>query len=136
MMKLDSTGLEILESDECMRLLRTQAMGRITLSSGALPVVLPVNFAVLKDQIVIRTRRGTTLAAATRSAIVAFEVDHFDQETGEGWSVMVQGVAREVQGTVLLEEAKVAPLARWLDPTGSRHVAISIDLISGRRVVG
>ena len=133
-MEIDSTGLEVLSGAECMRLLRTQTFGRIAVSANALPVVLPVNFLVLGDQIVIRTRRGTTLAAATRNAIVAFEVDQFDEETGAGWSVLVQGIAREVLDPLNLAEANAAPLARWMDPLGSRHVSISIDLMSGRRV--
>jgi nitroimidazol reductase NimA-like FMN-containing flavoprotein (pyridoxamine 5'-phosphate oxidase superfamily) len=133
-MEIDSTGLEVLGAAECVRLLQTQNFGRIAVSAGALPVVLPVNFVVLNDQIVIRTRRGTTLAAATRNSVVAFEVDEFDPETGAGWSVMVQGIAREVLDAPELAAAVAAPLARWLDPLDSRHVSISIDVVSGRRV--
>ena len=74
----DLNGLEVLDPSECMRLLGSVSLGRIGLSSDALPVVLPVNFVLVGDQIVVRTRRGTKLAAATRNAIVAFEVDQLD----------------------------------------------------------
>ena len=73
--KRDANGLEVLAADECLQLLRTQAVGRIGLSSGALPVVLPVHFAIVGDEIMLCARQGTTLDAATRKAIVAFEVD-------------------------------------------------------------
>jgi hypothetical protein len=38
------------------------------------------------------------MAAATRDAVSAFEVDEFDHGMDAGWSVMVQGFAREVRG--------------------------------------
>ena len=133
-MQFDSTGLEVLDAGECLRLLNSENVGRIALTSGALPVVLPVNYVIHDDHIVIRTRRGTTLAAATRNAIVAFEADRFDDRTGQGWSVMVQGIARELRDAPRLALAQAAPLARWLDATDSRHVGISIDMISGRRL--
>ncbi len=133
-MRYDGTGLEVLDAHECLRLLRTQTVGRIGITSNALPVVLPVNYVVDDDQIIIRTRRGTTLAAATRNAIVAFETDRFDPDSGHGWSVMVLGIARELQEVPELAEAQAAPLARWLDPAESRHVSVSIDTISGRRL--
>ena len=133
-MELDGNGLEIIDSSECLRLLCTQTLGRIALSTGALPVVFPVNFAVIDEHIVIRTAHGTRLARAARDAVVAFEVDQIDVSTGTGWSVMVQGFAREVEDRPDLALARSAPLARWLDPTESMHVEISIDVISGRRV--
>jgi nitroimidazol reductase NimA-like FMN-containing flavoprotein (pyridoxamine 5'-phosphate oxidase superfamily) len=132
--KHDSNGLEVLDHAECLRLLASASLGRIGLSSGALPVVLPVNFTVIDDQIVVRTRRGTRLSTATRNAIVAFEVDELDPETGAGWSVMVQGLAREVSDVIDLASPRHAALARWIDPHDARDVAISIDVVSGRRV--
>jgi uncharacterized protein len=130
----DSNGLEVLSGPECLRLLGTRSLGRIGLSIDALPAVLPVNYVVVDDHVVIRTGRGTKLATATRNTIVAFEVDDIDAETGEGWSVMVRGLAREVSDPPELEFAREAPLAAWLDPEHSRHVAVSTDLVSGRRV--
>lgn len=130
----DLNGLEVLDPSECMRLLGSVSLGRIGLSSDALPVVLPVNFVLVGDQIVVRTRRGTKLAAATRNAIVAFEVDQLDPHSGVGWSVMVQGFARELADPDELAAANAAPLARWIDRHDGRHVGISIDVISGRRV--
>ena len=131
--KRDANGLEVLSADECLDLMRTQAVGRIGLSSGALPLVLPVHFAIVGDEIMIIARRGTTLDAATRQAIVAFEVDALDADTGAGWSVMVQGVARRTAGRDLPPAAHRV-LARWVDPHHSHVVAVSMDFISGRRI--
>jgi len=131
--KRDANGLEVLAADECLDLMRTQVVGRIGLSSGALPVVLPVHFAIVGDEILIRAHQGTTLDAATRQTIVAFEADQVDNHTGAGWSVMVQGIARRTADPELPPAAQQA-LERWLDPHQSHVVAVSIDFISGRRI--
>lgn len=134
-MEFDVNGLGVLPPDECIELLRSRSLGRIAICSAALPVILPVNYVVIGDQIVLRTRRGTRLALATRNAIVAFEVDEIHGVAGEGWSVMVQGLAREVTDPPELAEARAAVLARWIDPFDGRYVGISIDVITGRRIV-
>jgi len=132
-MEFDANGLEVLSCDECLALLESQNVGRIALSSQGLVVVLPVNYVLIDEQIVIRTRRGTRLALATRNSIIAFEVDEID-ESGQGWSVTIQGLARELCDSPELTVARNAPLAPWLDPIESRHVAVTIDTMSGRRV--
>ena len=135
-MKLDVSGLEVLETADCIELLGTQTLGRIALSSGALPLILPVNYVLVDDRIVIRTRRGTNLARATNNAVVAFEVDQIDVASGIGWSVVVQGFARELADPPVLAAVRAEPLARWLDPETSVHVEISLDIIAGRRLSG
>ena len=53
--------------DECLRLLASTTVGRVALTSKALPVILPVNYAVDGDTVVIRTRPGSLLAQLTSS---------------------------------------------------------------------
>ena len=53
-------------------------LGRVGVSGGALPSVLPVNFRFDGRQILIRTGVGTKLDAAVANAVVAFEVDEID----------------------------------------------------------
>ena len=133
-MERDRNGLEILDRDECLRLLASATIGRVGISSGALPTVLPVNFCVHGDRILIRTGEGTKLDAATRNAVVAFEVDDFDPIYHAGWSVVAIGRAREVTDPEELAELRSARLTRWA-PHGDGHViALSTELLSGRRV--
>lgn len=133
-MEIDRNGLEVLERAECLHLLAGASLGRIGISSGALPVVLPVNFRLHGDRILVRTGKGTKLDAATRNTVVAFEVDDFDPMYHSGWSVMVTGEAREVTEPEDLEALARVPLTRWA-PKGDGHVvAISTDVISGRRI--
>jgi nitroimidazol reductase NimA-like FMN-containing flavoprotein (pyridoxamine 5'-phosphate oxidase superfamily) len=134
-MEVDRNGLEVLSRDECLRLLGTAALGRIGITSDALPTVLPVNFRFDSRQILIRTGMGTTLDAATDDAVVAFEVDDVDPIAHTGWSVVVRGVARELTDPDDLADAHRQPLARWAPGPDHRIVAISTELVSGRRIV-
>jgi uncharacterized protein len=133
--EVDRNGLEVLSRDECLRLLGTAALGRVAVTTAALPTILPVNFRFDGQHILIRTGRGTKLAAATRNAVVAFEVDEVEPTTREGWSVVVTGVARELTDPDELAEAQTPALERWA--VGEDHwvVAISTEMVSGRRLV-
>jgi nitroimidazol reductase NimA-like FMN-containing flavoprotein (pyridoxamine 5'-phosphate oxidase superfamily) len=132
--EVDRNGLEVLDRDECLRLLATATLGRVGVSAGALPSVLPVNFRLDGDRILFSTRAGTKLDAATDDAVVAFEVDETDSHTRSGWSVVVTGVARALTDVALAEVQRMA-LTRWAPGGGDRIVAISTDLVSGRRIV-
>lgn len=122
------------EREQWLRLLGTVTLGRVALTSGALPSVLPVPFRLDGDRIVIRTRPGTKLDAATRDAVVAFQADVLDPVDHSGWSVEVTGVATEVT-----DPDERARLSELLPPNGStsalasRFVTISTELVSGQR---
>ena len=134
-MEVDRNGLEVLSRDECLRLLGTAALGRVAVTTAALPTILPVNFRFDGRHILIRTGRGTKLDAATANAVVAFEVDDIDPVDQTGWSVVVTGVARELTEPEELIEAQRPPLARWASGEDHRVVAISTEVVSGRRIV-
>lgn len=132
---VDRNGLVMLEREECLRLLGRATLGRVGLTTGALPAVLPVNFWFDGDQILIRTSAGTKLQAATHDSVVAFEIDEIDPVAHTGWSVMVQGMARHVTDAGELERIRTLPLARWAPGgTGENIVAIRPEIVTGRRI--
>jgi nitroimidazol reductase NimA-like FMN-containing flavoprotein (pyridoxamine 5'-phosphate oxidase superfamily) len=133
-MPVDRNGLEILSREECLHLLAHAHVGRIALSVRALPVVLPVNFAVLDDDIVMRSGPGTKLDAALDNAVVAFEVDSFQPLDHTGWSVMVQGIASEITDDLRLARAMALPLRPWAGERMNRYIRIATHEISGRRL--
>jgi uncharacterized protein len=134
--EIDRNGLEILSHQQCLRLLGTQVLGRIGITVDALPVVLPVNYRLCSDQIVIQTERGTRLAHATASrAVVAFEVDEIDAD-GLGWSVAFTGITSEINDRDLLSQLRSMPFTRWVRHADDRYVSISVDDASGRRITG
>jgi uncharacterized protein len=133
-MDIDRNGLEVLSREECVRLLGETSLGRIGVHVSSLPVVLPVNYALDGDSIVFRTGEGSKLDAATRNAVVAFEVDDVDPVYHEGWSVMVTGMAREVTDADEIEQLSRLPLAHWAPVPGRRFVRVPLELVSGRRL--
>jgi nitroimidazol reductase NimA-like FMN-containing flavoprotein (pyridoxamine 5'-phosphate oxidase superfamily) len=127
--------LEELATEECIRLLGTTSLGRLGVSIGALPAVLPVNFVVDGDGVVFRTVPGTKLDAATARAVVALEADGYDPATGNTWSVLVRGVAQEITEPDDLVRARQLPLDSWaLGDTADRFVRVGMELVTGRRV--
>lgn len=134
-MALDRNGLEILSREECLRLLATVPVGRVAVSVGALPAILPVNFVVLDGDVVFRTAPGSKLDAAVRNAVVAFEADAVDAVYHTGWSVLVVGVAEEVTDPESLRAVDALPLEPWaLDGLADHVVRIRTQTISGRRL--
>jgi nitroimidazol reductase NimA-like FMN-containing flavoprotein (pyridoxamine 5'-phosphate oxidase superfamily) len=128
------TGLEELSRDQCLDLLATVPVGRVGVSVNALPVVLPVNFALLDGDIVFRTARGTKFDAAVAHAVVAFEADAYGANGRRGWSVMVQGTSSELTDPAVLERAHALELAPWGVGAGAdRFVRVESRFVSGRR---
>jgi nitroimidazol reductase NimA-like FMN-containing flavoprotein (pyridoxamine 5'-phosphate oxidase superfamily) len=126
--------LHQLSRSESLALLGEARLGRVGVSVDALPVILPVFIVVVRDRIVFRTAPGTKLTAAVNGAIVALEADQLDEATGEGWSVLVRGVAREVVDSELAGLARPHLATAWLDGTHEYLVEVTTDLVTGRRL--
>jgi hypothetical protein len=133
-MDLDRNGLEILGRSECLALLGPATFGRVGISSAALPVVLPVNFRLIGDDVVFSTAPGAKLQAATDHAVIAFEVDHLDPVSHAGWSVLVTGVARPVTDPGEHDRLMRFGVPRWLSGDDARLVVLGTEVISGRRL--
>ena len=131
--RVDHLGFRALSRAQCLGLLATGRVGRVGLSVGALPAVLPVNYALHGERVVFRTVPGTKLDAALARSVVAFEVDSYDPEGAWGWSVLVQGMAAEVSAPAELAEVRRLQLRAWAFPDGAqRVVAVPITFVSGR----
>lgn len=133
-MEVDRNGLEVLGRAECLRLVASATIGRLGLTSGALPTVLPINFRLIDGKIFFRTGVGTKLDAATHNAVVAFEVDDMDPMWHTGWSVVVTGVAQEVTDPDELAALADAHIPRWAPAHDGRVVSVSTEMITGRRL--
>jgi nitroimidazol reductase NimA-like FMN-containing flavoprotein (pyridoxamine 5'-phosphate oxidase superfamily) len=129
-------GAELLDRDECLRMLARCTFGRIGITSRGLPVVLPVNYRLVGDQIVFRTGHGSKLEAATSNTVVAFEVDEIDPLSHAGWSVMATGEARKVTKPEELDLLDGVGIPHWASAEGDSTVVVSTELLSGRRIGG
>lgn len=131
----DRNGLEVLGRQESLTLLATATVGRIGITrSDGVPLVLPVNFCLEDERILLLTTEGSKLDAATDERTVAFEVDDFDPIYHSGWSVVVTGVARAVTGADERHVMGNSPLARWARRGACHVVEIALDEVTGRRL--
>lgn len=130
----DGGQVASLSPQECLALLRTASIGRIVFTDRALPAIQPVNFALDGEDIIIRTRPGTKLAAATRRAVVAFEADDLDPETGAGWTVTLVGQAEAVRDPGQVVRLLRLPLYPWSPEPLHHFIRIRTHRITGRRV--
>jgi uncharacterized protein len=132
-MRTDRLGIAILETNACWELLRSTKVGRLAVSIRAQPEIFPVNFIVDHGSIVFRTAEGTKLAAAVLGRSVAFEVDGYDSDLGEAWSVVVKGRAVELERMQDVFDALDLPLFPWHAAPKHRFVRIEPEEVSGRR---
>ena len=133
-MTLIDNGLEILSQEQCLNLLQNSTVGRVAVTVAALPAIFPVNYAVLDEQIVFLTGEGTKLRAALARAVVAFQVDHIDEVTASGWSVMAVGVAEEITDPAEIEAAQRLGLHPFAAGDRPHFVRIRPEFLSGRQI--
>jgi uncharacterized protein len=130
---IDQRGSEVLNRNECQRLLALNAggVGRLGLVSAGQVVIVPVNYEMLGSEVLIRVGPGDILDAARAGSIVAFEIDEITA-TG-AWSVLVQGLATTIPAEPT-DEASMTRLPAPLVPEpGHALVQIRTGVFSGRR---
>ena len=127
-------GLELLSESDCRDLLSRGGLGRVGITMGGLPVILPVTFAFVDDHIVFRTGRGTKLNVATSGHIVAFETDCYDEIEHRGWSVLAVGRASRAEPGELSVDADRLGLKPW-DDGSAEYVRVRCEMLTGRRIV-
>jgi len=133
-MDFNGRTLEHLSRDECLRLMGQVPLGRIVYTRQALPAVELVNFALDDGDIIIRTDSSGKLAAATRDAVVAFEVDSVDIATHAGWSVTIVGNSRAVADSEEIRRLEQVDLVPWAPGEHDHYIRISPGIVHGRRV--
>jgi uncharacterized protein len=123
---------ETLDDEECLRLLATAPFGRVVATAGALPLVVPVNFALDGRAVVFRTTSFGTLAAATRDTVVAFQADAIDAVTRCGWSVALVGVAEPVTAASDVLRMDQLGIEAWAPGERNHYVRVVPGLLTGR----
>lgn len=121
----------LLDRDACLALLATQTIGRLVFTRRALPDVLPAHYHLDGESVLIRLAVGSPAAVASLDAVVAFEADHFDPESGAGWSVTVVGQAREVTGSD--RPGAITALPSW--GGGGLVLSLPAEQVTGQRLV-
>jgi hypothetical protein len=129
----DEAGVSVLAEDECWRLLKTAQVGRLAVAAAGELEIFPINFVVDDATVVFRTAEGTKLAALAVSSRVAFEIDGYDEATGQAWSVVVKGTAQRLDRFSDIYAAEELPLFPWQAGPKQWFVRIGSATVSGRR---
>jgi nitroimidazol reductase NimA-like FMN-containing flavoprotein (pyridoxamine 5'-phosphate oxidase superfamily) len=136
MTDLQQPQLETLTREECLDLLQQAVVGRIGYVSDGIAIILPVNFTVLDGDIVFCTAKGSKLSWLSLRGRVSFQADESRPADHEGWSVLIQGVAREVTDPDELAVLRRRPVRSWLRSPEEHWVRIGVESISGRALHG
>jgi uncharacterized protein len=120
-----------ISEDESWALLSSVSLGRLATSVGDEPDIFPVNFVVQRRTVLIRTAEGTKLSSAAVNHRVAFEADLYDVE--QGWSIVVKGLAHQLQTGPELRAAERAQVLPWITTPKLRYLQILPTAITGRR---
>jgi hypothetical protein len=132
--RVASWGLGVLSPEECALYLGSSQIGRIAVSIGALPAIFPVNYLAVTGAIWFRTSSDGTLLRASLGSVVAFEADGFDDIGAFGWSVLVRGVANEINDPRTLKAVKSCFIDAWpLIGASDRFIVIPATLLTGQR---
>jgi len=125
---------EELPSNICWDLLRASSVGRLAfcLADGT-PDVLPLNYVVAHGAVVFRTSFGGKLEALRGFPHVAFEVDGDDLKSGVAWSVVLKGVAEDIQGMTELLDTASLRVFPWQGGSKNFFVKITPGVLTGRR---
>ena len=121
--------LTTLDAAECRLLLATRSFGRVGWNSASGVQILPVNYGLLGDVIVLRTSAASPLAELVRPLEVSFQVDDLDEETATGWSILVHGTS----GAQVAELPANMP-APWAPGERPMVIGITPDHYAGRSI--
>ena len=95
-----------LSYSECEAFLRAGVAGRVAMSTPAGPQIVPINYSVVDNAIVLRTTPYSLLGTYGRDTTLAFEIDQFDHANQRGWSVVARGRAIVVHDPADIERIR------------------------------
>jgi nitroimidazol reductase NimA-like FMN-containing flavoprotein (pyridoxamine 5'-phosphate oxidase superfamily) len=120
---------------ECLHLLDGPVIGRVIFTDAAMPAAQPVAFLLNGQEVVFRTQNGSKLAAASRHAVVGFEVDEIDTVTRTGWSVLGIGQAYEILDPARLDDLAIRAPDPWAPGHDAHTISIPLQRLTGRRLI-
>lgn len=124
-----------LDAAQCRALLQSRTVGRLAyVARAGVPDIVPVNYSLHNDDLLLRSGPGPKLQAAERREVVAVQVDDVDEQGRAGWSVVVHGRAERLhlaEVAQLPEEVLPRP---WANGPRSAVVRIRVLRLDGRQL--
>lgn len=120
----------VLSDEQSWGLLSHSSHGRIATSVAGILDIVPVNYAVHKGNIYLRTAPGSKLAAMAINSGIAFEADGILAD--EAWSVVVHGNATILEHEDEIAEAMESGVTSWVPTQKEFWVRIRVESLTGR----
>jgi hypothetical protein len=111
--------LSVLDAAECRRLLATATFGRLTFTG---------------EDVVIPAGPDSRMAAGSRGAVVAFEVDDYDLTERTGWNVTVIGPSRLISLPGQVAALDTLGVQPWAPVMTYCYIALHMAVVRGRRI--
>jgi hypothetical protein len=125
---------EQLGRSACLALLGSKHFGRLVADTDE-PVVVPVNFALRGEALIVRTDREARVVHRIGSTAL-FESDIVDERRSICWSVIAEGLLEDVTSDLADDSDLRAELEPWAGGPKECWLRLTIDKISGRLVRG
>ena len=120
---------------QCEAILRAGVVGRIAVWADGGPHIMPMNYSVVEEAIIMRTAPDGVLGRNAPHASVVFEVDHFDYAYHRGCSVSARG-----ETEIVKDRAELAHVDSVWEPRpwarGDRSLVLRLPWteLSGRQL--
>jgi nitroimidazol reductase NimA-like FMN-containing flavoprotein (pyridoxamine 5'-phosphate oxidase superfamily) len=132
---LPDRPLVLLAAPEALELVASASVGRIVHVLDDRLCVVPINFRLERQDVLMRTADGTELlAAARRQAPAALQVDNIVDWSRSGWSVLIRGHLAEVTDPHAIERVLSSDLRPWSGGDRDHVVRLSGNEVTGRRI--
>lgn len=118
---------------ECWQLLRSVSVARLAVLSNGRPDIFPINFVVDHGTVVFRTGAGIKLAGALAAGFVALEIDGYDEDRRQAWSVVVKGRVEPVAALQDMVDVASLPLYPMPGSPKNQFLRVIPDAVTGRR---
>ncbi|HET7683589.1 MAG TPA: pyridoxamine 5'-phosphate oxidase family protein [Marmoricola sp.] len=120
---------------KCRELLSAGVVGRVAFVVDGRPHIVPVNYTVVGESVVVRTTPYSLLGRSGAGTPVAFEVDNLDYSDHKGWSVVAHAVAEHVDDVAdLADETAFWDPQPWAGGTRLLYLRLPWTELTGRRL--
>jgi nitroimidazol reductase NimA-like FMN-containing flavoprotein (pyridoxamine 5'-phosphate oxidase superfamily) len=124
-----------LSTAECLELLSAGLVGRVAMCTPLGPHIVPVNYTVVDESVLIRTSPYSVLGSHARGTTLVVEVDQIDYERQRGWSVIARGRAETVTGAEDLNQIRRAwEPHTWVSGQRNLYLRVRWSELTGRRL--
>lgn len=133
-MTANDDGFEILDRATCLELLGTHQVGRLAWATVDGQVhIRPVNYTLVGEDVIVRTKAGAILAAAQANLQMTFEADRLEPGVQAGWSVLVVGAAEDLGSTAEAADLRDS-VHLWARGARPHVLRIRAGEVTGRRL--